>query len=339
VSILMPTRNEAAFIERSLGAVLAQDYPHDRMEVLVADGMSTDSTREIVLRMQASSDVPVTIVDNKGRIAPAGLNAALRRARGDVIVRVDGHCRIARDYVARCVECLRDRGVAGVGGPIETIGDNSVSEAIAFAMSSTFGVGGSAFRTIKDREILVDTVAFPAYTRQALELAGPFDEELIRNQDDEYNYRLRELGGEILLSPKIRSQYFSRNSIRSLWRQYYQYGFWKVRVMQKHHRQMRPRQFVPPAFTAILSASALLATFSLIGRWVLSLVCAAYLITNLRATLWLAIKHGWRFLPLLPLVFATLHLSYGFGFLSGLLVFWNRWGDKGTRVYASNLPT
>ncbi len=167
----------------------------------------------------------------------------------------------ASSYVRRCVEHLLAGGVEAVGGPIETVGETDEAQAIALAMSSWFGVGGSGFRTVKDRATLVETVAFPAYTRQTVQRIGPFDEELVRNQDDEYNYRLLKHGGRILLSPDIRSRYYSRSSLRSLWRQYYQYGFWKVRVMQKHPRQMRWRQFVPPAFVATMLGSPLLGIF------------------------------------------------------------------------------
>lgn len=329
VTLVMPVRNEGGFITCSLGAVLAQDYPSDRMEVIVADGMSNDGTREAIRSLQTRYP-SLQLIDNPGRIVPTGLNAALSQARGEIIVRVDGHCEIAPDYVSRCVEHLLRDGVDGVGGPIETIGENFCAQAIALAMSSSFGVGGSAFRTVKDRSMLVDTIAFPAYTRRAIEKAGLFDEELIRNQDDEYNYRLRELGGKLLLSPDIRSRYYSRGSLRSLWRQYFQYGYWKVRVMQKHPGRMQPRQFIPLLFVVALFGALLIAPFSVAGRWLLGSVAGAYLVANLMASVMTARKEKWRLLPLLPVTYATLHLAYGFGFLVGLAKFWNRWGDRRT---------
>jgi len=135
----------------------------------------------------------VRLLDNPGRIVATGLNAALRSARGDIIVRTDGHCRIAKDYISRCVDHLNRDSADGVGGSINTIASTPGGRAIAAVMSSPFGVGGSSFRTVKERTMLVDTVPFPAYTRRAIEMAGPFDEELVRNQDDEYNYRSRQL--------------------------------------------------------------------------------------------------------------------------------------------------
>jgi glycosyltransferase involved in cell wall biosynthesis len=332
VTVVMPVRNEGAFMARSLGAVLAQDYAADRMEVIIADGLSTDETRAIVEQLACEHPhIPVTLLANPGQIVSTGLNLALARARGEVIVRVDGHCEIAPDYVSRCLRHLQAEPVDAVGGPIETVGLTPLSRAIASAMSSPFGVGGSAFRTVKDKQRLVDTAAFPAYTRRALELAGAFDAELVRNQDDEYHYRLRKLGGRILLAPDVRSRYYSRSALRPLWRQYFQYGYWKVRVMQKHPRQMSLRQFVPVAFVMALLGSALLAPFSILGRALLTLVAGSYLLANLTASVWTARQSDWRYLRWLPLIFASLHISYGLGFLQGLVKFWNRWGDTHTR--------
>ena len=317
VSVIMPVRNEAAYIARSLGAILDQDYPADRLEILVVDGMSDDGTREYVLARQ--SDHPcLRLLDNPRGIVPPGLNIGIRQAHGDIIVRVDGHCEVAPDYVRRCVAHLLAGEAEAVGGPIETIGESDEAQAIALAMSSWFGVGGSAFRTVKDRAMLVETVAFPAYTRQTLERLGPFDEELVRNQDDEYNYRLLKSGGRVLLAPDVRARYYSRSSLRSLWRQYYQYGYWKVRVMQKHPRQMRARQFAPPAFVAALLGSAALGVLFRPFRLLLGIVVALYLIANLMASMSVGRAHGMEYAPRLAIIHPILHLSYGLGFLAGL---------------------
>ena len=328
MTLIMPVRNEAAYIERSLGAVLAQDYPAERMEIIVVDGASTDHTREIIQGFQAIH-ANLQLIENPQKIVPVSLNAALRVAKGDVIVRVDGHCIIVPDYVSRCVKHLRSKRVDCVGGPIDTVGESPGAQTIAVAMSSPFGVGGVPFRTIKDRALLVDSVAFPAYTRQAVEKAGFFDEELVRNQDDEYNYRLRKLGGKILLSPDIHSSYYSRTSLKSLWRQYFQYGYWKVRVMQKHPQQMALRQFIPPVFVLALVTALFLSMLYPFGWLSLAAVAGSYSLANLAASFLTAHRHGWGHLILLPLIFTILHLSYGCGFLVGLVKFANRWGDEG----------
>lgn len=326
VSVVMPVRNEAGFIARSVSCVLGQDYPGERMEIIVADGCSTDDTGNIIQSLQASHQ-NLKLITNHGKIAPTGMNAAIKQARGEIIVRVDGHCEIAPDYVRRCVEHLRNDGVDGVGGPIETIGDTITAQAIAAAMSSPFGVGGSAFRTIKDKTMLTDTVAFPAYTRTIIERAGLYDEELVRNQDDEYNYRMRKLGAKLLLAADVRSRYYSRGSLGKLFKQYFQYGFWKVRVLQKHPRQMSPRQFIPPAFVASLLGSIGLSVFSVFGWWILAGIIGCYVTVNLLASARILLSNRPLRIQffLLPVVFASLHLSYGLGFLIGFIKFAPRW--------------
>ena len=199
-------------------------------------------------------------------------------------------------------------------------------------MSSQFGVGNSAFRTLSGRTILADTVPFPAYTRSIIERVGLYDEELVRNQDDEYNYRIRDIGGKILLADNVRSKYYSRGSLSKLWKQYFQYGFYKIRVLQKHPRQMSLRQFIPPLFVAALIFSLILTLLSPGGWIALLFVGGSYLLANLTASLITASRKGWRHIVVLPLTFAVLHLSYGLGFLTGLFHFWNRWNDKTGKV-------
>ncbi len=325
VSVIMPVRNEGDFIQRSLGAVLAQDYPHDRLEVLVADGRSNDDTRAWVQAGAASGDFPVTLVDNPGLFVPHGFNRALSKAQGSIIVRVDGHTLIAPDYVTRCVETLERTDADNVGGRMNAIGRGAFGEAVALATSSPFGVGGARFH-YSTREEWVDTVYMGAWRRETFERIGCFDEELVRNQDDEFNYRLRAQGGKILLNPQIRSEYYNRSTFRSLLRQYYQYGLYKVRVMQKHPQQMRPRQLVPLALVLFMIAGGLLALVWAAFRPFWAAGLAAYGAAVLAASMVVSARAGWRHFLLLPVVFVSLHLSYGLGFLRGLSRFRNRWG-------------
>lgn len=331
VSVVMPVCNEADFIERSLMAVVAQDYHAHLLEIIVADGMSTDGTREILLSLQRSH-ANLRIVNNVGKIVPTGINAAMEIANGEIIVRIDGHCEIASDYVRRCVEHLENGDADGVGGPIETVGQTYLARVIACAMSSRFGVGGSAFRTGTREAILTDTIAFPAYTRAITERAGPYDEELVRNQDDEYNYRIRKLGGRLLLAPDVKSRYFSRTSLRSLWRQYFQYGYWKVRVMQKHPRQMRARQFVPLVLVVALLLSAALGLVTPMGRWASLLVAGSYVAATILASIATAPRREPSLMPVLAIAFATMHFSYGLGNILGLIKFRRRWSKHGALV-------
>lgn len=327
VSVIMPVRNEAAYLERSLKSVLDQDYPKDCIEVIVADGLSTDNTKEIISEI-ACGENHVILIDNPKIYVAGGLNLILQQARGDIIIRVDGHCEIASDYVRNCVQHLLTKDIVGVGGPMETVGETPLAQAIAVGMSSRFGVGDSAFRTIKNKEKFVETVPFPAYWRRDIDKAGFYDEELIRNQDDEYNYRLLDSGGKLLLAPDVRSKYYSRSNLRSLWRQYFQYGLYKVRVMQKHPRQMRIRQFVPTLFVSVLIFTIVLALFVPFG-WKLCLAyVGVYALVNLTASILAGLKNGFHVMVRLPMIYATLHFSYGLGFLIGLIRFYSRWQGR-----------
>lgn len=345
VSVIIPIRNESAYIEHGLYTILSQDYPADRMEILIADGISTDNTRDKIRRLVASmpsNRFNVTILDNPGKIVPTGINIALRQAKGEIIVRVDGHTIIAPDYVRQCVDALQRSGADNVGGRMNAIGSTVFGKAVALATSTPFGVGGGRFH-YSEKEEWVDTVYMGAWPRQVFEKIGLFDEELVRDQDDEFNYRLREQGGQILLSPAIRSEYTVRSTPRALWRQYYQYGFWKIRVLQKHPRQMSLRQFVPPAFVLSLFLSFfllfisfpsfILHPFDTLRTTPSAFILALYLPANLFASIWTIIKKmpsasSFSILASLPLVFAILHISYGLGFLVGLFRFVGRWSDK-----------
>ncbi len=320
----MPVRNEAAYVARSIQSVLDQDYPKDRIEVIVADGLSTDNTKQIISEF-ASEANHILIFDNPKVYVPGGLNLILQKTRGDIIIRVDGHCEIARDYVRNCVHHLLTKDIVGVGGPMETVGETPLAQAIAVGMSSLFGVGDSAFRTIKNKELFVETVPFPAYWRRVIDTAGFYDEDLIRNQDDEYNYRLLDMGGKLLLAPDVRSKYYSRSNLRSLWRQYFQYGLYKVRVMQKHPRQMRIRQFIPALFVSIMIFSIILALFVPFGWKLFLAYVGVYILFNLTASILAGLKNGVRVMVRLPMIYATLHFSYGLGFLLGLIRFYNHW--------------
>ncbi len=325
-TVVMPVRNEAKSIRLSLGAVLAQDYPWDRYEVVLADGMSEDNTRELI--QQIAADRNVRVVDNPGRIAPTGMNVAINAARGEYIIRVDGHCEIAPDYVRTCVELLRTRDCQGVGGPWEIVGQTWVAHAIASAVSSPFGVGGNSYRTVKDREMWAGTIPFPAYRRDLFEQVGLFDEDMIRSQDAEFNARVREAGGRLLLSPAVKSVYYCRSSMRLLAKQYYQYGYWKVRVLQKHPRQMAFRQLIAAGFVAWLAVLAVASPFSSVARWGLLGTISVYATASIAASVTTASRNRWVDLPLLPLIFAILHFTWGAGFLHGLWSFRRRWSDR-----------
>ena len=332
VSIIVPIRNEERYISRCLDAILAQDYPAEQIEILIADGMSTDNTRKVVEKYQAGTR-RITMLDNPGLIVPTGMNLALARAKGEIVIRVDGHCEVATNYVSKCIDYLQDSEIAGVGGPMESIGETPLSRTIALAMSSQFGVGDSAFRTTTGKTMFVDTIPFPAYRRKTIDQVGLYDEELVRNQDDEYNYRIRQTGGKLLMAADIKSRYYSRGDFSKLWKQFFQYGFYKVRVLQKHPKQMRLRQFVPALFVLSILSTAVLSGLTSWGLYSLVLLLLTYSCVSVVISLALAKQKGILTFLSLMLSFLIIHVGYGCGFLSGLVHFWNRWRENSVATH------
>jgi len=317
VSVIVPMRNEERHIEGCLRSLLVQDYPSHRFEVLVVDGGSTDHSRALAEAFVEHSSPEVRLLDNPARTTACGLNIGLGAARGELIARVDAHARVALDFLSQSVAALEASGADVVGGPISTMGDGLTGGAIALAMSSPFGVGDAAFR-YSQQEQWTDTVAFATYRRGVFERLGPFAEDIDCGEDDEFHYRLGEAGGRILLTPAIGSTYYSRSSFAGVFRQYFSYGQAKAKVLRRHPGQARLRQLVPAAFVAALLASAAVAPRG--GACALPLlgVSGAYVTGSLAASTVLAARQGRRYLPLLPLAFACLHVGYGLGFLTGL---------------------
>jgi glycosyltransferase involved in cell wall biosynthesis len=315
---VVPCRNEAAYIAGCLASILAGDYPTDRIEILVADGRSDDGTLEI-LRTCAAEHACIRVLDNHQRSTPAALNLAIRSASGSVIIRMDAHVLYPPTYVRRLVEALDETGADNVGGVLETVpaDDTPVARAIALGLSHPFGVGNSHFRTGTDERREVDTVPFGCYRRETFDRIGLFDEELVRNQDDELNLRLISRGGRILLLPEVSCRYFARRSLGQVARMYYQYGYFKPLVARKLGRIMTVRQLVPSLLIiALLMSGALSPWISGAGAIFASiavvytgcvLVCA-FAVTGLDLRCGLA----------LAAVFPTLHFSYGFGFMRGI---------------------
>lgn len=322
VSVIVPIRNEASSIAQTMEAIAGQDYPHEQMEIIVADGRSTDATLEVVASITARTDIPVLVVDNPDKIVPTGLNRALRQSRGDIIVRVDGHTIIAPDYVRQCVTALDRTSAANVGGRMNPIGGTPFGAAVALATTSPFGIGASRFHYSKKEE-WVRTVYLGAWRREIFDEVGEFDEEQVRNQDDEFNFRIVAKGHRILLTPAISSVYINRGTVQSLWRQYFQYGYWKVRVMQKNPRHIGRFHLVPAAFVLTLACLVLSAPFSRFGLWAAAGVAAVYAAGNIIATL-CSTRRPTMF-PLVAAAFAVIHIGYGTGFLLGLVRFRKMW--------------
>lgn len=326
VSLLIPARNESRYILTCLESIKLQDYPCKNIEILIFDGESTDNSREIVKDFLSQHPIGILLANPK-KIQAAAWNMGLKQSKGEIIGIVSAHCELAPDYISNIVETLQRTDADMVGGPTFASAEGSTAQVIAVALNSPFGVGNARFH-YTTKEIEVDSVFMGTCWRKTYEQIGGFDEELVRNQDDEFSYRLRKSGGRIICNPAIQSRYFSRSSLHGLWKQYFQYGYYKVRVLQKHPAQMSPRQFVPPLFVLSLLVSSILALTTNGGWILLAAVAGSYLVTNLGASLITVARKGWKHLPLLPVTYAIIHLSYGFGFLAGLVKFWNRWGDK-----------
>lgn len=316
VSVVMPVRNEEGFIARSLKAVLNQDYPPELIEILVIDGLSEDRTLEIIQALPGNERV--SIIANPQRIQAAGLNKALRRARGDIILRVDGHTIIAPDYVRQCVAALKETGAYNVGGPMEPVGLTSIGQAIAGATKTSFAVPG-AFHTGTYTGQYTDTVYMGAWPRWVLEDVGGFDEHLAINEDYELNYRIRQMGGRIYLSPAIHSSYFGRQTLPALALQYFSYGKGKTTTLKKYPRSLRVRQLVAPCFVGACIGGLPLSIMLPEAGWLWLLMLLTYFAAMFVFSCSAAKRTGYKLFWLFPPVFLTIHMSWGLGFWAGFL--------------------
>src|ERR1043166_1115501 len=250
VSVILPCRNERGHIEASLRSVLNQEPPQGGFEIIVADGVSTDGTREYLQELAARHS-KLRVLTNGGRIVSCGLNAAIRAARGQVIIRMDAHTIYAPDYIRQCLAVMNETGADNVGGPMRTRAETYMQRAIRAAFHSAFAVGGARSHS-PDYEGYVDTVIYGCWRKALFDRIGYFDEELVRNQDDEHNFRITRAGGKVYQSRRIQSRYHVRGSLATLWRQYMQYGYWKVLVIRKHQMPASIRHVAPGGFLAVL---------------------------------------------------------------------------------------
>jgi glycosyltransferase involved in cell wall biosynthesis len=289
------------------------------LEIIVADGLSEDGTRDILKRL-AAENPELRIVDNPRRITPCAMNAGIREARGEYLAIMGAHNRYAPDYLRQSVQILEETNADNVGGSMMCEGYSHVQRAIALAHHSPFSVGGARWHN-PDYEGPADTVFGGVYRRKIFERIGLFDEELVRNQDDEFNLRLIQSGGRIWQSPRIRSWYSPRQSLAALFRQYLQYGYWRVRVIQKRKAAASLRQFVPGLFVFLLIALPLAGFWWQLATWAWTGLVVAYLVSSVAVSVTIAAREGSRFLYTLPVVFACYHFGYGIGLLRGVLDF------------------
>ena len=328
VSIVVPCRNERNHIKQCVTSILEQqrsasgDY-----EILIVDGMSTDGTRDI-LRGLATVNSSIRIVDNPSGITASAMNIGIGEARGRYIAILGAHTEYAADYIRTCVELLDEHPEAAcVGGPIVTMGRSLFGQAVAAAMSHPVGIGNAKHRH-PSYQGYAEGACYPVFRKAIFEKIGLYDEQLIRNQDDELNYRLTKSGGKVFISPRARSVYFARETVWGLSRQYFQYGYWRVAVLRKHRVPASIRQIVAPISLFVMLVITLIST-SLPGWWRLapgipiSIYAATLLIVGMR----LIGKADWRLACLFPIAAGCMHAAYAIGFACGVVK-----GPHGTRT-------
>jgi len=319
VTVILPCRNEAQHIAACLDSIIASAHPAERLEVLVVDGMSTDGTRALV-EQYTTKHPRIRLLDNPQRIVPTALNIGIRATTGEVIVRMDGHVVYPPEYIPRLVGALLESGADNVGGCMITLpaDGTAVSQAIAIAMSHPFGVGNAHFRIGAREARDVDTVPFGCFRRDVFERIGLFDEELVRNQDDEFNHRIIRHGGHVRLIPDVRCYYYARGSLRQAARMFYQYGAFKPLVARKVGRIMTVRQLVPALFVTALFGAILGAFVWPPAALAGAAIAAVYASCVVACAVPVARSHSLRCALALAAALPVVHLSYGFGFLRGL---------------------
>ena len=314
VTLAIPCFNEERHIAALVQDVFAQDYPAERIEVLIGDGMSTDRTREILAEISARHAGRLRIIDNPRRLQAAAMNAMIAEARGDIIVRMDVHARYARDFVRQCVAVLEETGAENVGGAARPLSESWFQRAVCAALESRLAVGGSAYRN-PETEGFADTVFPGAFPRHVFDVVGNFDANAITNEDAELNQRILRAGGRVYVSRRIVVHYFPRDSFSGLARQYFKYGKGRARTLLKHRGLPTVRPMVP--FFMVVGGIALLATspFQPFTPFVFGLYGAANLYEAVRVSR----GHGLAMVPAVAAIFPVLHLSHGIGFGLGLV--------------------
>lgn len=318
VSVVIPCRNEEKYIAGCLDSVLASDFDTRQLDIIVVDGMSDDNTLAVVKKYMTWYAC-ISLVENPGRTTQYALNKGIRLAKGDVVIILGAHAEVSPGYIAGCVAHLQsDRETVCVGGLVENIYDNNTSKIIGYAMSSRFGVGNARFRTGGSAGY-ADTVAFGAYRKEIFDYVGLFDEDLVRNQDDEFNYRIVSRGYKIYFDPELKLKYYTRASFGKLFRQYYQYGYWKVYVNRKHKTVTTVRQLIPALFVLFLVLGFVLSFAGIYTRLAYRLVLLLYLGIGIKSGLEKTdtIKELFQFMY----ACLILHISYGSGYLWGIVHF------------------
>lgn len=325
VSVVIPCYNEERYIDKVL-ANLAGQYETDRYEIVVVDGRSEDGTRRVIAEFcQAHPEIQVTVVDNPARNIPRALNLGIAAAKGEIVARMDAHAVASQGYIRRCVTVLQENEVAVVGAPCRVgPGDDTLlARAIAMAVSHPFGIGDATYRLREGKALQepVDTVAFACFRKDLWQELGGFNEELLTNEDYDFNYRVRASGQIVLLDRVEHCDYFARTTLSSLATQYYRYGGWKARMIRLHPSSIKLRQLVAPVFVLSLPLLAVAGLFFRPFWWLLAAELAGYLAAALFCGWQVSRKAqgGILMMFLMPIIFFTIHFTWGTSFLLGLI--------------------
>ena len=318
LTVICPIYNEEKYIANCIESVLEQDFPKDDLEALFVDGMSTDKTREIV-RDYARQYPCIHLLDNPEKIVPIAMNIGIRSSKGDIIIRMDAHAQYPNNYFSVLVDKLAKLDAENVGGVCRTVpvNDTPICQAIAIALSSPFGMGNSYFRIGANHEMEVDTVPFGCFKRDLFDRIGYYDEELIRNQDDELNGRIIQNGGKIFLIPSIVVNYYARDTIQKVGKMFYQYGLFKPLVNKKLGKPATMRQFFPLGFVLGLIAGLICCFVHPIFIGIYLFVLATYLVAAIAFSLKATKSMG--IIAYLIGTFFTIHVSYGWGYIRGII--------------------
>ena len=335
ISVIIPIFNEQKFISRAIESVLQQDIKNTYQEIIIVDGMSTDGTRDIINGF-VKKHKNIILLDNPDKLVSIGFNKALTISKGNIIFRLDGHAEFRSDYFRKCIAIMKKKGINCVGGVIIHHSNGIIGKTIQICQSSIFGVGGVDFRKTNTKAKFVDTLAFGAYNRKLFENFGGYDEDLVKNQDDELNFRIIQNGEKIWLDPTLKTIYHSRNNFKDLLLQYFFYGFYKIRVMQKRKGFASWRHLIPAVFLISLLFSFWIKIeflepipfYSIIITYTFC-VCVSVVLEFF--------KNFKKFIPLnkflsillLPISFLIIHFSYGIGFITGSIYFLNFWKNNG----------
>ena len=317
VSVIIPARNEEKFIEKCIESFLTCDYPGELIEVIVVDGMSDDRTREIVGEISRRDD-RVLLIDNERKITPVAMNLGVKTSKGDYIFFSGAHSEIPSNYITKCIKHAIETGADNVGGVMKTEPRvrSAVGIAISKVLSSPLGVGGAKFRTGVSKPTEVDTVPFGCYKREVFDTIGYFNEKLVRNQDIEFNLRLKRAGGKIILFPDIELTYYSRSTFKELWKNNFGNGFWVIAGAKYANIPFSIRHLIPLVFVSTVLIGIIFWVFySIIGRLLLMMLCVYLLLTLLES---FSKGESLSVILLMILAFPILHISYGIGSLCAI---------------------